>query len=633
MSKYIALDTETMRGKAFLLSYAEGVYEIHSFVDFLDALRRLVPEGRKTQDFVWFNLDYDATGLLKHLPASFLRLFFVRGFGNLNGCSMEYLRGKYWKISWKGYIFHHYDVFPFFQMSLERACRKYLGEGEGKANVSLRALKSLTWRKYRKRRTHWNQYAMQDARLLQRLVNELGVSLSSIGHESRNLYSPGYVAKQFLKRNHVGFGWLSPEVERFVSRCYHGACVEVYQRGFFPCAWSYDLKSAYPAAIAALPDFETASYYFSPLPETSRFFAEVRVSMPKTDFYLLPHVNQGIVRFPQFTGQRAWITQDEYRLLLREGADVKFVRVLNVVADENSRPYHDFVVDIFRLRQNPGMDGLVLKLILNSMYGIAAETVETYRPLSALQAMQRLQAEAAQLSIQNFVLSQATFCPQARWYWLRECGCDICEDTRNFVKSQRGMRRSRGFVFDFGGDFYSVRRKGGGMRNLAVAASITAAVRCRIFEVKKLVPPGSLVSCFTDGVKTLRPLPSKYLGNELGDLGLEVDGRHLLMIGCGVYEHGDIVKVRGYHFKESLVSLFSRQARYRLVRVPTTERISGIMYSTDKFGSLDELNTIVECGRSLNINFDTKRAWPRSWKNAGEMLQGSQMSLPLDFGA
>jgi len=629
MISYIALDTETRRGKALLLYSAERVWVIRNFFDFLEALKSFLKKRRRSCCFTFFNLDYDVTALLKHLKKQFVRELFLRGRACWGGVSMEYIPGKFWKIAWHGYTFFFYDLYPFFQCGLDAAGQRFLGETGRKARMSKRMLKGLSLLSYRKHRKKWDAYGMQDARILQSLTDQLISALRSIGYEGRNLYSPGYVAKRYLQMKGVGFGWLPPDIEKFISKCYYGANVEIYQRGFFPNAWSYDVKSAYPAAMSDLPDFEKASYSITRKPESKHYFAKVRVWMQEAPFYLLPMTSpSGVTIFPRFRGQIAWVCNEEVEALRENGDTVEILEVCNVFAG-SQKPFAGVVEELFLKRREGGMKGLVYKLILNSMYGISAEKKQGYRKLSEFQTLRKLEKERRYLSDRQFLIGQALFCPKSKWYWMKECVCSICQDTRRVMYHawKKGLP-----IVEFDGEFFSRREFPGRMRNLAIAAKITARTRVKMFAIKKCIPIEKLICCFTDGIKTLAPIELPEGAGGLGDLCLEIEKKPLLVIGCGVYQHGETVKLRGFHYKKSLIELLRRQSRYRRLRVPITTRLTGLELVHDAQAEFSELNVIADGEKFLDINFDTKRQWPRAWKNGGEVLGGSMTSKPLDFG-
>lgn len=626
---YHAVDTETINGKAFLFASVNDVYPIEDFHDFVSECRRFAL--KRTANFTWYNLDYDVTGLVKHLAPKIVKKLFVEGECYFEETFLKYIPGKYFRVSQHGYTFHHYDLYSFFQMSLDRAAEKF-GVAERKMKVSRRFVSSLNRARYFAEaayREKWNAYARQDCIVLQRLTDKLIDALREIGHSQRHIYSPGYVAKGYLKRNNVKFGTLPAEHLPFVDKCFHGACVEIYQRGNFPKAYSYDVKSAYPYAISLLPDFENARYYKTRTPKTKHYYAKVRVWMEEAEFYPLPALRANIVRFPRYFGHIAYVTNEEIDVLNEIGARYEFLDVLNVECDESSLPYESFINTVFQKRNGGAFESLSYKLTLNSMFGITAEKQTNYKRVTPLRASQHFAREMHKLGYRSFVLNQAELCPDAKFYWMRTCNCDVCEDTRSVMRESRGKRVAP--ILELGLDLFSRREYPGKMYNPAVAAKITAITRCRMYRIKRTLPPNSVIACFTDSVKTTKPY-SGVLGTNLGDLTSETTGERLLMIGCGVYQHGETVKLRGFHYRGSLIELCEKQQQRTVLRVPCTNRLSGIEYATESNRRFDELNLIVSDSKSLDLNFDSKRIWPKPWRNAGELLRNRQRSFPLDFG-
>lgn len=618
--RYIALDSETSRGRMFLLSWPNGVARIHTIDDFFNVISRL---GNR---FVWYNLDYDVTGLVGLVGEKrLLQEFFIRGYAEHGGYVLEYVSGKKFVFRKDGYFSEHYDIYHFFQTSLKEAVRRFLPGKAGKKRISKKILTQLDDRVYSRYRRMIDEYARQDAVILQGLADELMQSLSIIGDVKP--VSPGYVAKYYLKKRGISFGRVPREYESFVRRAYYGGCVEIYQRGCFEDVWAYDLKSAYPWAFSQMPDFSKAEYWLSSKREANFCVAEIIVTSPDCHVQLLPVRSRGLNIFPQTVKSRLWVTNYELDCLDEMGADYEIVEVLNISADD-SRPYMSFISELYAKR-NDGMNGLVYKLIMNSLYGISAESNRSYDRLTEDESLAWMNREWMRIQKEIFLVEMEQHCPYARDYWVGECNCDVCRDVRRIMAGLVRYPADRR-VIELGEMLYKAREKGGRYRNVCLAAFVTALVRCKMWRYKRMIPPEKLLACFTDGIKVIGPVFGAGEEKNLGAMVVEKGGGRMLLIGSGIYQHGDLVRIRGYHYNGSLWELMKKHSKRTLVPIKIHARISG--REAVRLVRYEDLNLISFENRILDINFDRKRRWPHAIPNAGWMLEHFQISEPLIVG-
>lgn len=614
MKKYIALDTETDKGKAFILSHAGGVEEINNRIAFGEIVRKL------GKHFVFYNLDYDVSAILRHFPEKCWKKIYIEKRVALQGFWLRYFPHKLLKMSYKKHTAEFFDLFSFFQCSLAKAA-KLCGIEEKKIVLPQGWIKNLKshWQN-EKTRGKVSAYARQDAVLLQKISDILFAALDKIGLGDVAPYSPGYVAKRFLIKRGISFGKLPRRYETFARRAYHGARIEVFRRGFFKSAYGADIKSAYPAAFANLPDICNASYYYSKVPETKYYLAEARVVCREHDFYLLPFFKNGINYFPRFDGEITWLTNFETECFKKHRlGEVQFRKVLNIGCLD-TRPYKDLVEELFARRKNSGVEGLIFKLILNSLYGISAEQHDEYREVEPHVASIYMQNDFKRESKIAFHILQSRICKHARRYWERKCRCNICEDTRRFMRWKIPQWLD---IDELEGAFYRKSVSNGRLSNVVVAALVTAQVRVKVFE--KLLQCKKPIAVFTDSIfsETLIPGVKKKAG--LGEW--ESTGKcPLLMIGSGVYQFGETVKMRGFRYDKSLRELL-RRSRTNVISIPQNKRASmGIQLRQHVEGR--EMNEIFESEKKLDINFDHKRNWNFDYKSGREMLEKICTSTP-----
>lgn len=619
--EYVALDTETYKGRAFLVSWATGVEPVKKFSDFMNLACRL---GEK---FVTYNVMYDVSALLALLPQKFWqKLFIEQVAGNGKDLWMKLLSRKLWIVRSGDYRFEMYDLWPFFQCGLGDALKKFGAPASlQKRKISKNLLRNLSPENYRKHRKEIDHYAQADAAGLQWLCDELLQTLKDIGLETDALYGVGFFAKKYLKKNGVNFGKLPGRYAEFVDKCYYGARIEVLKRGHWQKAYGYDIRSAYPSGLAKLPDFSKAKYYYSRYPETKWFFAECMVKMKESSFYLLPYRYKETIIFPRYDGQRTWLTSLEADYLFRHGlAEIEFVKTLNIKVG-GRKPYVRLVKKLYKMRKLGGMKKQVFKLILNSLYGVAAEKIDHYKRVELDDAVYSYLRLLRRNEYKAFVLAQSRRCKEAKRFWAKACSCQVCNDTR---KVMRFMPHSSKKHHELLGEFYRMYRRDGRMANKAVAAFVTAGARVKIFDAMRKA--GNATLCvFTDCIYTTKKIDMN-LQEKLG--AWEFQGcKPMTIIGSGVYQFGKKVKFRGFGFKGSLNDVL-KKASTAFVSISQIFRVSGMRKIRHKIKTADfSLNELIEDEKILHLNFDHKRRWCDKFRSGREVFAKKISSLPFSL--
>jgi hypothetical protein len=618
---YKALDTETYKGKAFLLSHPLGIVLLANWENFADFC---YDNGKR---FTFFNMEYDVSALLKFLPEKVVEQIYLEKYARWQGYKFRYLAGKYFQVSSARGTLHFYDLYPFFQTSLDTASKKYLGKRKKELPKGIIARNGISPTVYKRNRKLVNSYAIQDAKLLQGLTDLITESLKEIDLEIQHLYSPGYVAKKFLRKNGVKVSDVPPEFRGIIEKSYHGARIEVVKRGTFKRTKIYDIKSAYPEAFAKLPDFLKATYYSSKKIESKYFVAKVRIWMKAANIYLLPwKTPDKLTIFPRFQGQETVITSLEYDYLRKHKLcdKIEVLEVINIVT-KRGKPFARMIKRLFLERKKSQAKSILFKLILNSMYGIFAERIEEYEQVSFVrgyyQGLRQLENNYRQL----FITRMALRCSHARVYWKKECKCSDCKFVRQVLRRRKIKDKS---LFMKRDKFYVKRKKGGRFRNLTIAAFVTASARVKIFDYARKADNGFL-ACFTDSIIATGNVNFKT-GENLGDLEKKYSGKTMLL-GSGIYETKDETKTRGFRWKQKLTALLRKNKNKHVIAIPQKMRVSLGIFVRRPVVAFDDFNAIKDKAKNLELNFDRKRVWKRNFKNAGDVLQSQISSAPISL--
>ena len=177
--------------------------------------------------------------------------------------------------------------------------------------------------------------------------------------------------RSFLKRDI----FTSERLNQLCQEAYFASRVEVLSRN--PSRFKiYDINSSFPYAMT-FPLPGNLTQYRTTLPDDDSdaciYLADVTVEVPDMHMPPLPYRKENRVFFP--VGRwRSWFTSTDVRLALREGAILHKVHEVYVF-----EPFYDFgeyAKKIYALRAEAKTDfrKLVLKYLLNSLYGKTAES-------------------------------------------------------------------------------------------------------------------------------------------------------------------------------------------------------------------------------------------------------------------
>ena len=199
-------------------------------------------------------------------------------------------------------------------------------------------------------------------------IFELGGQLQqTIASTAMNLFR-----RRFLQRDI----FTSEKLNQISQESYFASRVEVFNRNAEDFLM-YDINSSFPFAMT-FPLPGNLSGFRTTLPEDESdeciYLANVTIEVP--DMYLppLPYRKEGRVFFP--VGRwRSWFTSTDIRLALREGAILH--KVHEVYTFEPFMDFKGYADVIYKLRSeaNTPFRKLILKYLLNSLYGKAAESI------------------------------------------------------------------------------------------------------------------------------------------------------------------------------------------------------------------------------------------------------------------
>lgn len=213
-----------------------------------------------------FAFDYDVNNIIKDLPREKLKRLWREGEVKWGPYRLEWRPRKWFQVSpldrvtnrtIPGHSVRIYDLYGFFQSGFVAACEEWLGK---------RAPDLALVRKGKRQRGGFRPeilpfmrtYNAAELRLMVRLATELKEAFDSAELPLSQFYGAGAAGTAFLgKMGAKAFmdRFQPPEVEGAARHGYFGGRSEAPVYGEIPGPiYRYDLRSAYPSAIAELPN-------------------------------------------------------------------------------------------------------------------------------------------------------------------------------------------------------------------------------------------------------------------------------------------------------------------------------------------------------------------------------------------
>ena len=573
----IGFDTETYKGRAFLICSSDGKsHPIKGFNDILFAVHRV--EYTKTLN-LFYNLKFDALAMLKYLPRDVLKELYIVGKVDYEGVRINYIPKKRLSIRRQNRTVTFFDIAQYYMMSLDKASKKYLGEG--KNDMDVQKFDSLAW--IGRNIDEIIEYCLKDSVLCARLGVYWQRLATRAGLDFNKPMSPAYLSSRYYQAKCDIPVLYSPEVMEYSYKSYNGGRFEVFQRGYFDTLYKYDIRSAYPDVIRQLLDISRGSWYHSTVFMEGAEYGFLRCKISTVENLIQPLMLKvkGLCIFPQFKKIIKYITLDEYRFIKDHhlGTAEFLDGVFFFPTDE--RIVFDCVEQDYKHRAALKKRGddleKVFKIVLNSLYG------------------------------------------------------KMIERTKKLVKCDRTV--PGGSYVDVVGrnniDTYKVRYETGNLFNPVYASLITSRTRLRLLE-PLLDRQESIVSFFTDSIMSTERLPISGSGLGSWDYEGKYEG---VLIGTGVYsllnDQEYVCKLRGFRLANNvdMFDLLEKNKHRRVIKTKQKHVLSlGECLIHTRTLSVEDINRFIEQPKNIDINFDHKRLWGGDLPNCRALLRKSYAS-------
>lgn len=546
----IGIDTEAYyTGKCYMICTSKG----DTFTP-LTFPRFFFQRKYRDKVFVAYNLRYDEGALIQWFPYKNLKELRLLQETFYDGYKVKLLSGKMLKITSGKHCITIYDLLNFFEMSLDTAAKKFLGEGkidiESKTFYPGMSVKKLT---------EIRKYCIKDAVLCERLADALLDIFEEFGIKPKQLFSTAWVSYCYFraKTNYVTvekYYGKEDKMLQFALNSYRGGKFEVTRKGP-DNYWEYDIVSAYPYEMSNLVDIRDARIVYSKtyIKSAQYGFIHVVANIPLEVHSPVAIKKNAVCYYP--SGEvEAYITKTELEYLYKYKVDVKIIEAVWLMIPIKTYPYKTIIEELIQLKKHYKETGdkfrtHTVKLIANSAYGKLIQNIDK-------------------------------------------------------------------------GNYYQV----GGNWNPIYAAIITANCRVRVTEMQQKY--SNVVAVHTDSLISTTELPLK-IGKELGDWDFELAGKGVV-VGCGVYQIGEKVRLRGFSRGLNLIEMCKRSDKTLDLQRTHVMSWKEIMFRN---GAKEDINKFIEETRSMRPAFDSKRLWIDDYSSFQEMLVRNVESVPLVFSS
>lgn len=372
------LDTETLDGYARLICCSDGRSLECDNID--DILAFLCHKSARGAHNFFYNIQYDYEAIMKYLPVDTLGEMLDTGKVTYGDFSLKAIPGKMFSITRDKHRYSFYDLWQFYETSLEKAAARYLGKDKyivdlDRAQIGTNA---LYWQSHG---ADIETYCLNDASL----TKALGDLLQAEVTDTFQFTPKHYVSKAGLSKQYFRHTCEIPDTRRiprsvfeYAFNAYHGGRFEVTERGNCGECTAIDINSAYPYQIANLLDITKGEWrqVRKRNNEASIGFYACRLSHHYAHLPYCALKLKGQTFYP-YGSWYGYITGDEIDLLQKCG-EVKVYAGWEFYPTEESYPFREAIYHLYQAKSKAKKGSYqysLYKIAMNSLYGAFYEKV------------------------------------------------------------------------------------------------------------------------------------------------------------------------------------------------------------------------------------------------------------------
>ena len=334
----------------------------------------------------FYNLNFDAGVILKTLGDILYDYRKTRRLSwDYKDFTIQYIPFKKLTVmkGHKSAVF--FDIMQFYQGSLIDAYKNSIKKHLDQDYLNVKNKRDVFSKEfYRKNRKQVREYCIRDCVLTKELAQNW-VNLFKIAFEfyPQRWISPAYLAEKILINHGIyvpRFEETPLEIQNLAWHTYRAGRFEILKKGYIGKSFLYDINSAYPYTLSQIPNITTGKWKKGLTkihPDALMGFFKIKAKIPDEKF--VPpfwYVKNKRLMFPVGTFT-TFATLEE--LKVADPSHYEIIESWQYFDRNPSYPYKDFIESIYDKRQQLKQDGnsmqLVLKLILNSIYGKTAQKI------------------------------------------------------------------------------------------------------------------------------------------------------------------------------------------------------------------------------------------------------------------
>lgn len=349
-------------------------------------------------------------------------------------------------------------------------------------------------------RTETYKYILNDVRSLYYVLKEFNIEIFLEYRLNINKFlslpslALGVFRSSFYLRENIRI--LRPDIDRIIRKSYYGGIVDVYKPKV-DHGYHYDINSLYPLAMTKKLPIGSAKITSQRDLSKIMGFVKANIIAPCKEVLenpVLPvKLDNGELVVPrgQFSG---WYYSEELKYAESLGYKITVIEAVEIEHEYVFNEYIDHFYKIKSTTKNP-TSKLIAKLFLNSLYGKFGMNIEN--SISSVVNIDTI----------DLLLKEGNI----------PVGEPIALDTNEEI-----------FIFKYAKRDYDLDQPRDRVINVAIASAITAYSRIEISKYKN-IPGNPPVYTDTDSIILHKPLDSKLVGTELGQMKLE------LVVNKGIY--------------------------------------------------------------------------------------------------
>lgn len=376
----IGMDTETYRGYAKLICDSTGKFVYNPSLD--ECLSFLSRYSLRGKHIFFYNIDFDIQSILKRLPKPFLYALYRRRKVQYKEWYIKYVPKKFFSIRKGRDVYRYYDLWQFFDCSLEEASIKYLHMQKTVTKFRRDDLNEHieVWKAYR---SEIIDYCTQDAILCQKLGHILqNYLIQKIKLIPQSYISKASLSKEYFRKNSIipSIRNIRSDILRLAFYAYKGGRFELLKKGYFKNVELYDINSAYPYEIRNLIDITKGKWKYTRTLTPSAYygFYLCQVNIPYQYICPLPYILPNDVLIYPFGNWRTVLTKNEIEQLLTP-KQYKIEYGYEFFPTEIVYPFRESINHLSSIKKEADPDSYLYdlaKIIMNALYGCFYEKIK-----------------------------------------------------------------------------------------------------------------------------------------------------------------------------------------------------------------------------------------------------------------